>query len=72
MRNNSFVMLSSIVRLELSGRLETVLGKEVFKLIFFFNDVIERTLEVRAACKLYAMCNNFIAYAEGTALFAPL
>ena len=59
----------------MNGRFVTVLGREVFCLQYFFNfyfsDVIERTLELKAGCKLDAKTYNIIAYADDIALLAP-
>ena len=64
------------MRFEISGRLVPVLSKEVFLSlmifinIYFFNDVIELTLEVKAVCKLDAKRHSFIAYADDITLLA--
>ena len=67
-------MFISTVNLEMSGRLAAVLGKEVFcphYILIFFNDVIKRTLEVKACCKLVAKSYSVIAYADDIVLIAP-
>ena len=38
---------------------------------FYFNDAIERTLELKAVCKLDAKSFNFIGYADNIALLGP-
>ena len=57
-----------------SGRLVTEIGKEVFfsALLFHFylNDGIERTVQIKMDCKLYAKSYS-ISHANDIALSAP-